>query len=294
MRSTVVEHEEGTAVTLRHLACFTDILMAQKTISILGCGYLGLPVARALLAKGWRVRGSTTRVQRLRVLLDAGIDPFLLELTPTLQGRALVDFFSSPTILVNFPPGRRRSDVETFLPAAMREILVRMANTSHLIFASSTSVYGEGVVDEKSLAPPRTPSGRALRHAESLLTARGDFTTTVLRFGGLYGYARTPGRFMRCIANGAAHVNLVHRDDAVAVTVLVAENLEAAAGTYNVVADSHPTKAAFYTQAARWLGNPPPAIEFDSAIPDKYVRNDWLRQRLGYRFKVPDPMVRAP
>ncbi len=267
--------------------------MTTKTISILGCGFLGLPVAEVLVAKGWRVRGSTTRENKLAMLLAAGIEPYLLRLTPELQGRALQDFFRSEYLLLNFPPGRRRPDVEVFLPAAIDAIIARMDGARLAVFASSTSVYAEGCVDETAECVPPTGSGRALLGAEARLAACSGFSTTVLRFGGLYGYTRQPGRIVRAIPNGAARVNMVHRDDAVAVTVRVLDE-PVADGLLNVVADQHPRKDDFYCRAAAWLGKAPPRVTYDATRPGKCVSNAKLVQRLGYRFIHPDPMVRAP
>ena len=267
--------------------------MQTKTISILGCGYLGLPVARELIAKGWRVRGSTTRKRKLVTLVEAGIEPYLLHLDPTVQGPALDDFFRSEHMLINFPPGRRRPDVESFLPEAIQALIARMHHVRHVVFASSTSVYASGNVDETDDALPSGPSGRALRQAETLLMASGKFTTTTLRLGGLYGYTRPPGRFLRTVRNGAAPVNLVHRDDAVAVMLRVIEQ-PGAGRVFNVVADHHPRKEDFYRQAAQWLDRPPPEVRYEKTVPGKCVSNHRLKQELGYRFLHPDPMKPAP
>lgn len=49
-------------------------------ISILGCGWLGFPLAKALLLKGFSVKGSTTSSEKLATLEKAGITPFLITL----------------------------------------------------------------------------------------------------------------------------------------------------------------------------------------------------------------------
>jgi 3-hydroxyisobutyrate dehydrogenase-like beta-hydroxyacid dehydrogenase len=49
-------------------------------ISILGCGWLGLPLAKSLLAKSYEVKGSTTSENKLEVLINAGILPFQIQL----------------------------------------------------------------------------------------------------------------------------------------------------------------------------------------------------------------------
>ena len=59
----------------------------MKQISILGCGWLGFPLAKSLLQKGYMVSGSTTSVEKISVLENAGITPFLIELSDvTIEG----------------------------------------------------------------------------------------------------------------------------------------------------------------------------------------------------------------
>lgn len=258
-----------------------------------------MPAAEALVERGWRVRGSTTRKERLLDLVRCGIEPYLIRLTPKLAGRGLVDFFSSDVVFLNFPPGRRRKDVESFLVTAIGSLIraMREGHVNRVVFASSTSVYASGRVTEADagLLTPPTASGRALLNAESTLMQETTFGTTILRYGGLYGYERRPGRFLRgrAVTGGQRAVNLVHRDDAVNVAVLVIER-GIRNEVFNVCADEHPSRSAFYTQAARWLDLPPPEIIGTDDKPDKVVLNDKVRLQLGYEFIHSDPMRRAP
>jgi 3-hydroxyisobutyrate dehydrogenase-like beta-hydroxyacid dehydrogenase len=47
-------------------------------ISILGCGWLGLPLAKVLVKNGFSVKGSTTTQDKILVLKQLGVDPFLI------------------------------------------------------------------------------------------------------------------------------------------------------------------------------------------------------------------------
>lgn len=256
-------------------------------------------MAQALIERGWRVRGSTTRAEKLLNLLRCGIEPYQLRLTPELSGRGLEDFFASEVVFLNFPPGRRRKDVESFLAHAVASLIsaMRSGQVRRVVFASSTSVYGSGCVAESDaeLGSPRTASGRALLKAEHSLQQERAFTTTVLRYGGLYGYERHPGRFLlgRTVRGGTRAVNLVHRDDAVNVTVRVIER-GIQDEVFNVCADRHPTRREFYTRAAQWLDVAPPEFTSADNTPDKIVLNDKVRSHLAYDFVHPDPMRRAP
>ena len=51
------------------------------TLSILGCGWLGLPLAARFSAKAYRVSGSTTSPQKISLLEHEGITPYLIDLS---------------------------------------------------------------------------------------------------------------------------------------------------------------------------------------------------------------------
>ena len=274
-------------------------MSTPNTVSILGCGYIGQPLAKLFLKRGWRVRGSTTSESKLTNLLADGIEPYLLRLTPNLEGYGRRDFFDSDVVVINFPPGRKRADVEAFMESAMGSLLnyLKEGQVQNVLFISSTSVYSAGRVKEEDAGklPPSSVSGAALLAAEELLRNASDFEITVLRFAGLYGYERKPGRFWsgRPLRDPQNAVNMLHRDDAVSVAMEVVKQ-HCWGQTFNVCADLHPTRAEFYTHAASNLGLPPPQNYFGESRPDKVVLSDKIRTHLGYTFKFPDPLVPAP
>jgi len=269
------------------------------TISILGCGYVGYPLAMSLLRQRWRVRGSTTQESKLADLLADGIEPYLLEFTPYLNGHGTHDFFDSRVVIINFPPGRKRKDVESFMQKAMNSLLSNLISGSvqKVIFISSTSVYSSGQVREEDAGekPSGSPSGAALLAAENLLRDATDFETTILRFGGLYGYERSPGRFWsgRVLANPENAVNMLHQDDAVGVVMKILEK-NCWGEIFNVCAEHHPSRAKFYSKVAYDQGIPPPEIQDGKSQSNKIVLSDKLRTLLGYTWIHPDPMLPAP
>lgn len=274
-------------------------MSTPTTISILGCGYVGHPLAKLLLTQGWRVRGATTSESKLTNLLADGIEPYLLKLTPNLEGYGRRDFFDSDIVVINFPPGRKRADVEAFMGVAMESLLTHLkeGQVQKVLFISSTSVYSAGHVQEQDAGklPPSSASGTALLAAEDLLRNASDFKTTVLRFAGLYGYKRKPGRFWsgRPLRAPQNAVNMLHRDDAVGVVMeVIMQNCWGQ--TFNVCANLHPSRAEFYARAALNLGLPPPQSSSGESHPDKVVLNDKVRTYLGYTFKFPDPLAPAP
>ena len=54
---------------------------SRQNISILGCGWLGLELAKTLIAKDYSVKGSTTSTHKINSFKAAGITPFIIKLS---------------------------------------------------------------------------------------------------------------------------------------------------------------------------------------------------------------------
>jgi len=257
------------------------------TISILGCGWFGLPLAELLISRGHDVNGSTTTVEKQTILRYKHITPFLIDLSRSkLHHLASSPFFDCDVLVITVPAKKMEEDPNMIETLAG---LLRSLRIVRIVFTSSTSVYGENNhnVDEGSDPCPTKPIGRILLDAENLLSSIEGSDTICLRFGGLVGPGRFPGHFFRSskpIPNGLAPVNLIHLDDCLAITVQLIE------GNYgktiiNAVCPHHPTRATFYTMAARAVGQPVPNF-----IPEKdswkIVKSKYLTSLLNYEFRI--------
>ena len=56
----------------------------MKTVSLLGSGWLGLPLGRALHADGWTVHAATTQPEKCPMLANEGFTPHLVNVGPPL------------------------------------------------------------------------------------------------------------------------------------------------------------------------------------------------------------------
>jgi nucleoside-diphosphate-sugar epimerase len=270
----------------------------EAIIAILGAGWLGLPLGRRLKALGYQVSGATTSAEKLPALRAAGLRPFLLRISENgrISGEEVELFFAADILILNIPPGRRSSDVEARYPRQIRAAIdaAQAQEIPRLLFFSSTGVYGDlcRVVTEADPPAPTRGAGRALAVAENEAMARAGGQTSILRLAGLVGDEREPGRFLAGkvdLDNGNAPVNLVHRDDCIGVVEAVLR--QAAWGqVFNVCADEHPSREAFYTARARKAGLPPPRFSPQAEGPWKIVSNKKVKQKLGYVFRYPDPM----
>ena len=254
-------------------------------VSILGCGWLGLPLADRLIRAGHAVRGSTTRNDRLGELTSHGIEAFQLDLDAATPDE-LAAFAGRGALVVTVPPG----GVADYA-AAMHRVgeAARSAGVGRVVFTSSTSVYPNHAraVTEADAGPtdahPLRRNGPAVWAAEEALRATIGDRLVVLRLAGLVGVDRQPARFLagrRDVAAPLAPVNLVHRRDAVrAVEHALDEGL--APGAYSVAAPAHPPREAYYTAEAERLGLPPPHFA-DDRTGGKRVTADAFTAAAGW------------
>lgn len=266
----------------------------MNTISILGCGWLGLPLAEHLIESGYSVNGSTRTKEGLSTLAEKGINPYLLVLDPEIKGESLDAFFESQILVINFPP-ERREDIASYHEIQALSLIDRIKASliEKVVFVSSTSVYPDlnREVTEDETSMPTKPSGKALLKFESLLNSCSEFETTVLRFAGLIGYDRNPGRFLagkKEVANGEAPVNLIHRDDCINIIQEIIEK-DIWGETLNACSDIHPKRKDYYIDAANKMGLTPPVFIDTEKYSYKIINSGKLKSLLNYRFKYPDP-----
>jgi nucleoside-diphosphate-sugar epimerase len=258
------------------------LLQPPEDISVLGSGWLGLPLARRLAQAGHYVRASTTSPARFAEIRASGAIPFIIEISHISD--ILREFIRSDILIVNIPS----RDGEGF--SGLIDELA-LSPVKHVIYASSTSVYpnANSVISETDGVELSTSPFLII---ENLFRNCNRFNTTVLRFGGLIGYSRHPGRFFshgRPVQNPDATVNLIHRDDCIGIICKVMEK-QAWGEVFNCCADTHPSRREFYSQAARSLGLAEPVFEDNGRSPGKTINNHKLKRVLGYEFKHPDLM----
>ena len=256
--------------------------MTRPTISILGSGWLGLPLVEHFVSRGYRVKASTTSATRVPELSVRRADAFVLDIgQPTPQ---LGNFLQSSILIINIPS----KDIDGFARLVTE---IERAGVDKVLFVGSTSVYGNTnrtITESDGLELPQHP----LVRIENLLTSNDRFMTTIVRFGGLIGYDRHPGRFFRggkIVRDPDAFVNLIHRDDCINIIGKIVTD-DIWGEVFNCCADTHPTKREFYRHAAELLGVPPPIMAEPEETVYKIISNRKVRQVLDYAFEFPDLM----
>ena len=274
----------------------------MSAVSILGCGWLGLPLAKSLLLKGYEVKGSTTSEGKLEVLKNAGISPFQIQLEAHQIIGTIEDFLKETDVLIiDIPPGLRResstSNEITFVNKIKNLIpYIEKSGIQKIIFVSSTSVYGDCFpiveITEETKPNPDTESGKQLAIVEALLQSNLNFKTTVIRFGGLLGEDRHPAKFLAGrtnVENPDAPVNLIQREDCIGIIEKILRQVQHDNWewnqTFNAVSPQHPKRKAYYHKKAEILNLPLPTFAKNSESKGKMISSKKVETILGYSFQ---------
>ncbi|WP_333693382.1 SDR family oxidoreductase [Flavobacterium sp.] len=263
----------------------------MKQISILGCGWLGMPLAIHLLQKGYAIKGSTTTESKLDLLKSEGILPYLISLNANeLPSNSDAFLENSEVLIINIPPGLRGNTSENFV-AKMENFIpfIQKSSVKKVIFVSSTSVYADEnqIVTEETTPNPETESGKQLLKVENLLLQNPHFQSTILRFGGLIGKDRHPIKFLagrNNVENSEAPINLIHQIDCIEIIQNIIEK-EVWNTVLNAVAPFHPTRKKYYTEKALEMNLIPPQFNENEHSVGKTILSDKLMQLLNYQFK---------
>ncbi len=265
-----------------------------ERVSILGCGWLGLPLAEQLVTTGYQVAGSTTTPDKLEVLRRKNIQPYLIDLLNNANPGDLAEFLKTDYLIISFPPRLRAGLEKQYLPQInFLKKALDQSPVKYVLFISSTSVYRDINREITEDFPEEAiDTASPLYQAEEIIKQSASYQTTILRFGGLVGGNRQPGRFLAGktgVPQPEAPVNLIYLADCLAIIrKIIYEKIFNE--TLNAVADEHPSRRQFYTAAAQALELEPP--QFDESSPEifKIISNAKLKARLGYEFIYPNPM----
>jgi nucleoside-diphosphate-sugar epimerase len=274
---------------------------------IVGCGYLGERVGKCLLERGETVFGTVRSAGRAAMLDQLGIDPIVADV---LQPESLDSLPAAKRIL--YCVGFDRSagtDRRSVVTRGLKAFLDRVPRAvRRIVYASSTSVFGQGDgqwVTEASPAVPIQEAGKMCMEAEEVIRGCGHkagWSHTVLRFSGLYGPARVIGRAILergdTIPGNPDHfLNLVHVDDAARAATAGLDREDA--NSLFLVNDDRPVeRREYYALAARLLNAPAP--RFESPYPDecdspnRRIANRQMREVLGVDLAYPDIATGLP
>ena len=269
---------------------------------VFGCGYLGKRIAKHWVAAGDTVYAVTRKSDRAAELESLGIQPVIADVT---QPDTLSELPKIDTLL--FAVGMDRSqysDIREVYVHGLKNVLAKIcAETSHLIYISSTGVYGDfggQWIDESAPTEPTREGGKACLEAEQLIAnSRFGNVSTILRFAGIYGPGRVPTQaviesqqWKKLSACG--YLNLIHVDDGARIIEMVAAE-PPESQTY-LVSDGHPPlRREYYEFIAKHFGITELPWKEAETVPassrsanNKRIANKKLLNRYAFEFEYPD------
>lgn len=269
----------------------------MKKVTVIGLGWLGLPLASALFADGITVAGSKTTSDGVAAARAIGIDCYQLQLTPELECdsddlQQLME--NSDAVVILLPPSK--VNVTTYIEAIQQVVDTAITfQIPRVVFTSSTSVYGNvsGEIDEDSTRQAETPSAQALIDAENWLHALPNISVDILRLAGLVGDHRHAGRFLagkKDLKGANQSVNIVHQDDVISAIKLLLRQPDGG-HVYNLCAPDHPSRASFYRQATQALNlELPEFMEEKEETNGKIVNGNRICHELGFEYQYSNPL----
>lgn len=246
----------------------------MKNVSILGCGWLGKPLAISLLDEGYAVKGSTTSQDKLELLEDNNIAPYIVDISEFEEFDA---FLNSDILIIAITS----KDVDGF-----ENLISQIENSSiqKVIFISSTSVYGR--VNKVITEDDEVIEHHPLVEIENLFRENTFFETTIIRFAGLFGDERHPCNWFkngRKIPQPKGFVNMIHKEDCIEIIhEIIAQNCWSQ--TFNACSNHHPTRREFYTIAKLSNGFDMPEFEINEVYEWKIISSKKVQEVLDYTF----------
>jgi nucleoside-diphosphate-sugar epimerase len=274
----------------------------EKRISILGCGWLGFQLAQRLISQDITraVKGSTTSPAKIAQLEGAGIHAYLFNLDPhfTAEPNTIESFMEADILVISIPPKLAKTGQDFHIDQIAEVIAaIKESPVKEIIYISSTSIYPElnRVVSEEDVTDPdQSPAPSMVKAENSLIALRPERSVSVLRLGGLLGYTRNPGKYVKGqkdMTTGSIPVNYIHRDDAAGAIAKIIET-GIVDETFNIVAPLHPTRSEVYVKSCRDFGWEAPTFKTPEPAPDfKIISAQKLSDFYHYDFKYPDPLL---
>jgi nucleoside-diphosphate-sugar epimerase len=271
---------------------------------IVGCGYVGKPLAKRLVELGHEVWGVRRTPEADAELAAIGVKPFAADISQPAALEALAGNFDWVVNLVSSDQGGAPEYRQVYLEGN-RNLMewARQRGVKKFVYTSSTSVYAQNdgsSVKETSPTEPTTETSQILLEAEKLLIAAAPAVPAViLRVAGIYGpdrghlfkqylknEAKIPGQ-------GTRITNMIYLDDLVEVIVAALKNGRAGE-IYNAVDDEPVALLHFYRWLSETLGKWMPPFVVEDQAPDrkraltsKKVQNRKLKVELGVQLKYP-------
>jgi nucleoside-diphosphate-sugar epimerase len=250
-------------------------------ILMLGCGYLGEPLAMRLHRAGHQVTAASRRPQRVEQLRKQGLNSWLCdwssETAPPPPGR---DYDAVVIAIGHRPPEG--------IPPALGHVqgLERLSHWlapagpaasqgCRWLYVSSTGLYqpadGDWVDESWSVVATRPSTASALAAEQWLSQQVPAPNLLIARLAGIYGPGRLPNRQplidqQPLPVDPQAYVNLIHVEDAGRILAAWLTTPQPPTGILNICDGQPPCRKDYYLLLSQLLRLPPPRFASPDAV----------------------------
>lgn len=253
----------------------TDKDKPFKNIVIVGCGDIGLRVAKTWKNNGKSVFGIVKSEESLNLLrqqhihaLSADLDDLSTfnEITSELLEQSLIYYFAPPPA----------SGIEDPRMTNFLKLIDTDNPPAQLIYISTSGVYGDQqgkLINEQTPANPQVDRAKRRYHAElqlALLSKISSAAITILRVGGIYGPGRLPLQRLKdqvpmLHEHLSPQTNRIHADD-LAQVCIAAATTKAAGEIYNVSDGTNSNMTEYFNTIADFCAlERPPLVDWEEA-----------------------------
>lgn len=262
-------------------------------ISILGCGWLGLPLAKKLNENGHSVKGSTTQFEKKVLLQNNHISPYIININDsiTFNEEQNLAFWQSELIIIAIPPRIRKSPIGDHI-SDLQNLISFLKTLQHkpwIFYTSTTGIY-ENTTDEwlteQSLHLVET-------YASIESTIKSYSKNIVFRLAGLVNSERLIINFLsnkEISIQENEVINLIHQDDVIeTILAFISKKDFTPNEIYNICSDEHPLKKVFYIKMCLLFKLPSPIFKtIENSRGTKKISNQKITTFLNLKLKYPD------
>jgi nucleoside-diphosphate-sugar epimerase len=244
----------------------------ENQICLIGCGWLGLPLAEQLSSL-YKVVATSRTAEKCQLLNSKGIEAIEIKNnTWTLPEQVI----NSAWVVFMIPP----SGIEDYV-GFTKNSLHQFPSTTKVIFTSSIGVYEPSleVINEQSNIFQNHPLVLVENYIQQTFAQ-----TYLLRLAGLINAQRHPVKYLsgKENLNPMQVVNLVHQEDVIAAiqTIILEQPSEK---TFNICYPAHPTRQDYYTQQAQKLNLPLPIFTKQNEV-GKQIDGQRIESASSFRY----------
>jgi nucleoside-diphosphate-sugar epimerase len=236
----------------------------MKKVLVIGCGWLGLPLALKLKDLGYSVTGTTRNPERQNALQTRDI--------PFFNDAEIPENQHFDAVICTLTPPKNEAD-----RAIHQKIATQAKNITQFIYTSSISIYPD---IEATVSEINEDESSPMFALESIYLKELP-QAVILRLGGLHGFNRHPARFLsgrKNVAKPMAPINLVSGLEVISAIELVLRK-DITSEIYNIVSDDHRTRIEYYSSVCDDLGIPRPEFENTSEGGKLVDTSKWKQVR---------------